>query len=303
MTKPFVSVIIPSKNEEKNIANCLEGIKYQTYPANKIEAIVVVNEDCVDRTKEIARKYTKKVFVKGVERSEPRNFGLDKAAGKYLIYLDADMIMSPTVVEKSVEKMENSGTVALYIPEIVLGNSYWSSVRRFERSFYDGTAIDCVRIIKKDVYKKTGGFDISLIGPEDWDLDKKIRNLGKVEVVETYDFNTINIKVENINYQETNLATCLGKISNKALVYHNEAKFNLKKYLRKKNYYAKSFSAYINKWGKSDPDIKKQFGFWYRYLGVFTEKGKWKKFLTHPILVAGMLALRFLVGLTYLFGK
>ena len=36
-------------------------------------------------------------------------------------------------------------------------------------------------------------------------------------------------------------------------------------------------------------------------LGVFIENGKWKKLLAHPILVAGMFALRFIVGLTYLF--
>jgi len=57
------------------------------------------------------------------------------------------------------------------------------------------------------------------------------------------------------------------------LVYHNEAKFNLKKYFEKKRYYAKSFAAYIKKWGKGDRDIKKQFGFWYRYFGVFWKMG------------------------------
>ena len=66
-------------------------------------------------------------------------------------------------------------------------------------------------------------------------------------------------------------------------------------------YYTKSFAIYIRKWGKDDLDIKKQFGPGYRYLGVFIENGKWKKLLAHPILVAGMFALRFIVGLTYLF--
>jgi len=302
MKKPLVSIVIPSKNEENNIGNCLESIKRQTYPANRIETIVVVNEDSVDKTKEIARKYTKNVFIKGVERSEPRNLGLKKATGKYLIYLDADMIISSSVVEKSVEKLEKEKIVALYVPEVVLGNSYWSRVRRFERSFYDGTVIDCVRIIKKNIYDKTGGFDISLIGPEDWDLDKKVRKIGEVGVPDRYDFKEIDDKLMKINYQKNDLVGQLIQLSSSALIYHNERKFNLKKYLLKKSYYAKSINVYINKWGKDDPDIKKQFGFWYRYLGVFLENEKWKKLLKYPYLVLGMFFLRFLVGLSFLLG-
>ena len=85
------------------------------------------------------------------------------------------------------------------------------------------------------------------------------------------------------------------------MVYHNEAKFNLKKYFEKKRYYAESFAVYIKKWGKGDRDIKKQFGFWYRYFGVFLENGKWKRFLQYPALIIGMFLLRFLTGAIYIF--
>lgn len=67
--------------------------------------------------------------------------------------------------------MEEEKFAGLYVPEVILGNSYWSQVRRFERSFYDGTVIDCVRIIKKDIFEQVGGFDSSLTGSEDWDFD------------------------------------------------------------------------------------------------------------------------------------
>jgi len=42
----------------------------------------------------------------------------------------------------------------LYIPEIILGNKYWSKVRRFEREFYDGTVVDCCRVFKKDFFER-----------------------------------------------------------------------------------------------------------------------------------------------------
>jgi len=301
MERPLISIVITTKNEEKNIVNCLESIRRQTYSKDLLEVIVVDNNSS-DKTKEIAGKYTKNVFNKGPERSSQRNFGVEKSKGKYVIYLDADMILSSTLIKKAVEKLESGDFDAFHIPEIILGNSYWNRVRRFERSFYDGTVIDCVRFVKKEIFNKVGGFDLQMTGPEDWDFDKKIRKIGRVEVLDKYDFEEISRKVAEIDYGKSgNLVEKLGELSAKALIYHNEAEFDLKKYFLKKGYYAKSFAIYIRKWGKDDLDIKKQFGPGYRYLGVFIENGKWKKLLAHPILVAGMFALRFIVGLTYLF--
>lgn len=265
---PLVSVIITTKNEEKHIENCLKSIKEQSY---KNTEIIVVDNNSMDRTKEIARQYTDLVFDKGPERSAQRNYGMiDKSSGKYVMYFDADMILSEKVIEECVKSLEeNDETIACYVSEIVMGDKFWSKVRRFERSFYDGTVIDCVRFIRKDKFIEVGGFDLSMTGPEDWDLDKKIRKIGKTVLI-------------------------------KEPIYHNEIEFDLKKYLDKKSYYAKSFDQYISKWDKNDQDVKCQLGFWYRYFGVFTEKGKWVKLITHPILTLGMYFLRFLVGLNYL---
>ena len=98
-------------------------------------------------------------------------------------------------------------------------------------------------------------------------------------------------------------------------LYHNEGVFNLREYLKKKSYYSQSFNKYVQKWShidssasngiktKTDPIIKKQFGFWYRYFGVFLENGKWKRFINHPQLTIGLYFLRFMVGLQYLVRK
>ncbi|HPN96157.1 MAG TPA: glycosyltransferase [Candidatus Moranbacteria bacterium] len=270
MERPLVSVIITTRNEEKNIGNCLESIKKQKYPTELLE-IIVVDNNSEDKTKETALKYTDKFFNKGPERSAQRNYGVEKSSGEYFIYLDADMVMNENVIDHSIEKIKsNPEIVALYITEIVTGKKFWSKVRRFERSFYDGTVIDCVRFIKKDKFLEVGGFDEKLTGPEDWDLDKKLRNIGKTVLLKTP-------------------------------IYHNEAEFNIRKYLSKKGYYAQNFNAYIAKWGKDDPDVSKQFGFFYRFFSVFLERGKWKKIIFHPILTLGMYLLRFLVGIKFLF--
>ena len=171
---PLVSVIVTTKNEERNIANCLKSIRNQTY--KNIE-IIVVDNNSDDRTKEIAEKYTAQVFNHGPERSAQRNLGAERAGGKYILYLDADMILSPEVIEECVEKMKRDNNLfALYIPERIVGEGFWIKVRDFERSFYTKTPIDAVRFIRKDIFEKVGGFDERMYACEDWDFDKRVRN-------------------------------------------------------------------------------------------------------------------------------
>ncbi len=269
---PLVSVVITTKNEEKNIANCLQSIAVQSYPRERIE-ILVVDNNSTDRTKEIAREYTEHIFNKGPERSAQRNFGIRESRGVYVLYLDADMILSPMVIQDCVARVESDATVqGLYISEIIMGDSFWCKVRRFERSFYDGTVIDCVRFIRRSAFDVVQGFDESMTGPEDWDFDKKIRNIGAIALIKTS-------------------------------LYHNEANFNFRIYLRKKAYYSKSFDGYIAKWGKDDSDVRKQLGIRYRFFQVFAENGKWYTFVRHPILGCSVLFLKASLGLLVIKNK
>lgn len=90
---PLVSVVITTKNEERNIESCIKSILEQSY--QNIEIIVVDNYS-TDKTKEMALKYTDKVYDKGPERSAQRNYGMiDKSNGEYVMFVDADMILSP----------------------------------------------------------------------------------------------------------------------------------------------------------------------------------------------------------------
>jgi len=255
-----------TKNEQQHIASCLDSIINQTYPRTEI---LVIDNNSTDKTKEIAKKYTYQVYNYGNERSEQRNYGLlEKAKGDYLIYLDADMILKRNLLEESIKQIGNSA--ALHIPEKILGKSYYSRVRNFERSFYDGTVIDGARFFKKESFIKTGGFNEKVTGQEDWEIDLQIKKDG-------------------------------GRISllKNSWINHNEAEFNLKKYLDKKSYYSKTFDIYKEKW-KWNEDVKKQLSPYYRFIGVFTENGKWKKLVRHPILTMGMYYLRLRVGIRYL---
>ncbi|MBI3485898.1 glycosyltransferase [Candidatus Daviesbacteria bacterium] len=98
MKNSLVSVIIATKNEEKNIERCLKSIKKQNYIGN-IEVIVVDNYSA-DQTIKIAKKYTRNVFLFGPERSAQRNLGAKKARGEWLLFLDADMEASANLISE-----------------------------------------------------------------------------------------------------------------------------------------------------------------------------------------------------------
>lgn len=298
MNDPLVSVIVTTRNEERHIRACLLSIKSQTYPA--IESIVVDNSS-TDATQAIAREFTSQVYTLGPERSAQRNHGMiDQAHGVYVLYLDADMILAPGLVAACVRQMRGSpDTVGLYVSEVILGTSWWSQVRRHERSFYDATVIDAARFLRRDSFVRAGGFDLKLNGPEDWDLDKKLKRLGRLILLPRQP--TSGTWDPSLRKLILSHGVDVDREGNALM--HNESAFDVGRYLKKKAYYAKTFDAYQAKWGVHDPDVKRQLSGYYRMVGVFVEKGKWWNLLRHPALTVGMYVLRGLVGVNYVFGR
>ena len=276
-----LSVVITTRNESANIANCINAFSDFR---EEVEVIVVDNRSD-DDTKAIAARLGATVLDKGPERSAQRNLGWQTARADWVIVLDADMILPKETIEEILSKTHPSSLVgdpspapapqvqAYWIPEVRTGSGFRVKARNFERSFYDGTCIDALRLFRKSVLEQTGGYDENLIaGPEDWELDIRVLATGaKCEVL------THNL-------------------------IHNEKQLSLKRMLEKKAYYTKSMAAYQAKW-KDHPALAKQFGLGYRFFGVFVEHGKWKRLLRHPILALGMYFERFLVGFTYLLNR
>jgi len=271
-----VSAIVATRNEALNIENCLKSLREQV---NIEVEIIVVDNNSSDGTRKIAANFADRVFNLSDEidltevinfRGAQVNFGVIRATGNIIFFPDADMTFHKNLLSESVGMLKEFD--ALYIPEVICGFGYFGKIRAFEREFYNATCIDALRVVKKDLFDKVGGFDINSIafGPDDWDLTKRLLNL-------------------NIN-------TGLTKHS----IFHHEELLTLKTYIKKKARYTPTLDGYIRKWGKYDPDVLMQLGLYYRYFGVFTENRKWLKLLFHPFLSIGMYFLRFQVGITYL---
>ena len=281
-----LSVVITTRNEEANIANCIRAFD----AVREDVEIIVVDNASTDATKRIAADLGAKVLDKGPERSAQRNLGWQTAAAEWVIVLDADMILPEETITEILGiagedfrretgdgrrglKSEVSSPLAYWIPEVRTGSGIRVKARNFERSFYDGTCIDALRLFHKSVLEKTGGYDENLIaGPEDWELDIRVLATGaKCAVLKHH-------------------------------LIHNEKQLTLKRMLEKKAYYTKSMADYQAKW-KDHPALRKQFGLYYRFIGVFIENGKWRKLIRHPILAFVMYFERFAVGLTYLLNR
>lgn len=123
MSLPTVSVIVVTKNEEKNISHCLESLVAQDYPKDEYE-LIVVDSNSVDGTQEICQKYPAKLIVTKEGISHQRNAGIQAAQGKYIAFMDADCIAEKTWLRKLVKEIESSdkSVVAVGGPNLVFDN-------------------------------------------------------------------------------------------------------------------------------------------------------------------------------------
>jgi len=272
MNNQMVSIIITTKNEENNIGRLLESIKKQTY--QPIE-IIVVDNNSTDKTKKAASKFTKKVYNFGPERSAQRNFGAIKSTGEFFMFLDADMELSSKVIEECVDYVsEDKGIGAVIIPEQSIAKGFWEKVKAYERSFYNeegDNTVEAARFFKKEAYKRAGGYDKSITGPEDWDLPETIKELG-------YKIGRIKSKI--LHFEKIGSPVFLAK---------------------KKFYYALKSHRYIKK--HNIPMIGPKTIYFFR--PIFYKK--WKKLISNPILTIGMIVMFIFElgggGLGYLIGK
>lgn len=104
-----ISAIVIAGNEEKNIADCLESVRW-------VDEIIVVNSESTDRTAEIARRFTDKVFSRKWEGyASQKSFSLQKASNEWVLSLDADERVSPELREE-ISNLDLSKTDGFYIP-------------------------------------------------------------------------------------------------------------------------------------------------------------------------------------------
>jgi len=259
---PLVSVVVPTRNSGRTIEACLVSIRGQT--VHGIE-VVVVDNGSTDNTVEIARKYADRVQAGGPERSAQRNLGARLATGQYLLFIDSDMVLERNVVAECIEASSPPVYPPVVIPEVTIGEGFWSRCRTLERNCYQGdNLVEAARFFSRTVFQEHGGYDEGLTGPEDWDLSLRASR-GRPP----------------------------SRIRSK--IFHDEGRVRLVALLAKKRYYAASFPAY---WRKHGSLTIRQSNIVLRPAFI----REWRALVRQPLLAIGLFTLKFLEAGAALWG-
>ena len=115
-----LSVVVITKNEEANIKDCLESVKW----ANEI---IVVDDNSTDNTVEIAQKYTDRIFEKKMDiEGRHRNWAYAQTRNSWVLSLDADERVTPELKEEITKAINNPGKFkAFSIPRRNYIGTYW----------------------------------------------------------------------------------------------------------------------------------------------------------------------------------
>jgi len=104
-SNPKISIVIITLNEEKNIRDCLESVRWA-------DEIIVVDAMSTDKTVEIAREYANKIYERVWEGySSTRNFGLSQTRGEWVLFLDADERISEILALEIQQVVKENNTV------------------------------------------------------------------------------------------------------------------------------------------------------------------------------------------------
>ena len=109
--RPKISIIIPMYNVEKYLRRCLDSVQNQTFPDWQA---ICVDDGSPDKSGAIAEEYAKrdKRFIvlhkENGGLSDARNFGMPRATGEYIMFLDSDDFIHPQTMEIVYELAKNN---------------------------------------------------------------------------------------------------------------------------------------------------------------------------------------------------
>ncbi len=197
---PFVTVVVPCRNEERHIGRCLESILANDYPKERLE-ILVLDGMSEDRTREIVAGYSERhPIIRRVDNPEKHipaamNLGIQNACGETIIKMDAHSTFQREHIGLCVayqEKYgaENVGGICKMTPGadtataraivLGLGHRFGSGnanvkVGVGKPTWSDTAAFGC---FKKELFARVGLFDERLLSSSDIDMNLRIRAAG-----------------------------------------------------------------------------------------------------------------------------
>lgn len=221
----FISVIVPFRNEEKNIKSTFINLSNQDYPANKYE-IIFINDFSEDKSLDLLKSFTAKDNVKilsvpddysvNAYKKRAIRFGIEHSKGDIIVTTDADCIHQTDWLKNLLKYFDNqtgfvSGPVE-FLPEKKL----FGKIQRLEFSslVITGAGLICAKIpticnaaniaYRKSLFHKVGGFNhqLDLSSGDDELLMQKINKITEYKIKFAPDLKTIVFTNANATLKE-----------------------------------------------------------------------------------------------------
>ncbi|MBN1779471.1 MAG: glycosyltransferase family 2 protein [Candidatus Buchananbacteria bacterium] len=176
---PEISVIIPAFNAQKTIEQCLNSLFAQSFTDFEV---IVVNDGSTDQTAQVLQKYQTKIKIVNQSNSgapAARNAGAKLAAGAYLLFCDADIVLKPQALEKMYQALKNHPDKSYTYCNFIFGHKKFKvfdfdAARLKQMPYIHTTSL----VVKKDF----SGFNQNLKRFQDWDLWLTMLEQGKTGI-------------------------------------------------------------------------------------------------------------------------
>ena len=191
MQFPFVSVIIPTYNEDDLLKLCLDNLSKQSFPIDKYE-IIVVNNSLTSSPEHLMSNYNNVRLLNEKKKGSyaARNKGIHNAKGDILVFTDADCVPSFNWLENGVNSLINTencgivgGNVELFYrnPSFLTNAEFYEKTFAFKQKTYVekfNFSVTANLFTFKKVFDKVGLFNDSLQSSGDLEWGKRVYSAG-----------------------------------------------------------------------------------------------------------------------------
>jgi glycosyltransferase involved in cell wall biosynthesis len=173
---PTVSVIVPCFNHGAFLPEAIESVSAQSF--SDFEILLVDDGSNDASTLELLSRAswpkTQKLRIEHAGVTAARNFGIERASGRFLTFFDSDDRMHPEFLERTVSTLEGDASLSFVSCWVRLfGEESWDWQPRscdFPQLLHECT-VATAALVRRDAVHEVGGFDPSFeLGHEDWEL-------------------------------------------------------------------------------------------------------------------------------------
>ena len=171
----FFSIIIPARNEARDIERCLESVIAQEFEDYEV---IVVDDGSTDETPEIVMHYSamypekvKSSHSNGCGPGFAKNVGSEMARGDIIFFMDADEIINKEFLGYCKDHFTDSSVAGIIIALEFESVNTLGRIQGSWKTTRQGSHLGLFpRLIRKEIFKTVGRYDASLIVGEDYDL-------------------------------------------------------------------------------------------------------------------------------------